>query len=129
MDYALDLGYDYVHIMQHDMQMLWWDESVIRCARDIFREYPKCVNISMLAQSRLLLLSDHLNYVKPKLSLLTRYGLTDSGLYDMTKWHALKMRFSDSETEHARKYLQEGLEVFCHPLPTVVQIPWPAVVH
>ena len=23
-------GYDYLHIMQDDMQMLWWDESVMR---------------------------------------------------------------------------------------------------
>jgi hypothetical protein len=128
MAYALDQKYDYVHIMQHDMQMLWWDESVIRHARDIFTEYQKCVNISTLAQSRLLLLSDHLDYLKPRLPLLTRYGLTDSGLYDMAKWHALGMRFSDSETEHALKYLQAGLKVFCHPLPTVAQIPWPAVV-
>jgi hypothetical protein len=125
---ALDQGYDYVHIMQHDMQMLWWDESVMRHAREIFAEYPECVNISMLIQSRLLLLSDQLDYLKPKLALLSRYGLTDSGLYDMTKWRAREMRFSDSETAHALKYLQEGLKVFCHPLPTVVQIPWPAVV-
>ena len=25
--YALQQGYDYLHIMQNDMQMLWWDEQ------------------------------------------------------------------------------------------------------
>jgi hypothetical protein len=110
------------------MQMLWWDESVIRRAQEIFSEHPKCVNISMLMQSRMLLLSDALDALKPKLFLLRKYGLTDSGLYDMAKWRARGMRFSDSETAHGLKYLKEGLQVFCHPRPTIVQIPWPAVV-
>jgi GT2 family glycosyltransferase len=38
MAHALEQGYDYVHIMQHDMQMLWWDESIMGRAREIFAE-------------------------------------------------------------------------------------------
>ena len=128
MVYALDQGHDYVHIMQHDMQMLWWDESVVRRAREIYAEYPECVNISMMSSSRLILLSDHAEFLKPKLMLLAKWGLTDTGLYDVGKWRAREMRFLDSETAHSRKYLGEGLKVFSHPLPTLVQIPWPAVV-
>jgi hypothetical protein len=128
MAHALEQGYDYVHIMQHDMQMLWWDESIMERAREIFAEYPECVNISMQVPSRTYRLSDLLDYVKPKLILLSRYGLTDTGLYDMAKWRARDMRFSDSETAHALKYLNQGLQVFIHPLPTVAPIPWPAVV-
>jgi glycosyltransferase involved in cell wall biosynthesis len=128
MTYALEQGYDYVHIMQHDMQMLWWDESIIRRAGEIFAEYPECVNISMQVPSVTLRLSDLLDYVKPKLIRLSRYGLTDTGLYDMAKWRARDMRFSDSETAHALKYLNQGLQVFIHPLPAVAPIPWPAVV-
>ena len=128
MVYALDHGYNYVHIMQHDMQMLWWDEVVMRRAREIFAEYPECVNIQMLIHYRLIQLSDNLDYLKPKLMFYTRYGLTDTGLYDMAKWRAQDMRFSDSEQAHAREYLQKGLRAFCHPLPTVAPIPWPAVV-
>lgn len=128
MAYVLERGYDYVHIMQHDMQMLWWDESVMRRAREIYEEYPECVNISMMSSSRLILLSDHPKFIKPKLMLLARWGLTDTGLYDIAKWRDRGMRFYDSETEHSRKYLSEGLKVFSHPLPTTVQIPWPVVV-
>ncbi|MGD0701328.1 MAG: glycosyltransferase family A protein [Trebonia sp.] len=128
MTYALEQGYDYVHIMQHDMQMLWWDDSIMRRAREIFAEYPECVNISMQVPSVTFRLSRLLDYVKPKLILLSRYGLTDTGLYDMAKWRARDMRFSDSETAHALKYLNQGLQVFIHPLPTVAPIPWPAVV-
>lgn len=128
MQYALERGYDYVHIMQHDMQLLWWDDSVMERARQIFAEFSECVNIQMMAYHRLFQLSDSMEYLKPKLMFLPRYGLTDTGLYDMVKWRARSMRFCNREQEHARKYAGEGLKVFCHPLPTVAPIPWPAVV-
>jgi hypothetical protein len=126
--YTLDHGYDYMHILQHDMQMLWWDQAVTSCAVEIFEEYPECVNIQTLINYRLLQLSDELECLKPKLMFYTKYGLTDTGLYDMAKWRAHGMRFGDTERAHARKYLQQGFRVFWHPLPTVAPIPWPAVV-
>jgi glycosyltransferase involved in cell wall biosynthesis len=128
MEYALDQGYSYVHIMQHDMQLLWWDDSVMRRAQELFTEFPECVNIQMLAYQWLNSFTDTYEYLKPRLMFLPRYGLTDTGLYDLTKWRARGMRFGDREQDHARKYRNEGLKVFCHPLPTVAPIPWPAVV-
>jgi hypothetical protein len=128
MEHALRGGYDYLHIMQHDMQLLWWDETVPQRASEIFAEYPECVNIPTQALPRHAGLSDGLEYVKPKLLLLQNYGLTDTGLYDLAKWRARDIRFCDSEGAHALKYWREGLRVFCHPLPTVAPIPWPAVV-
>ena len=128
MAYALEQDYDYVHIMQHDMQMLWWDESVVRRARQIFSEFPQCVNIQTMIPYQLMRVSENIEILKPKLMFLPRYGLTDTGLYDMAKWRNLSMRFSDREQDHAAKYLREGLQVICHPLPTVAPIPWPAVV-
>jgi hypothetical protein len=127
-DYALERGYDFLHIIQHDMQMVWWDDTVLARAEEIFAEYPECVNISMIAQSRDLKLSDGLSYVKPKLVQLSYYGLTDTGLYDLAKWRARGMRFGESEQAHAQQYRAEGLRVLCHPLPTIAFVPWPAVV-
>jgi hypothetical protein len=126
--HALGHGYDYLHIMQHDMQLLWWDETVLRRAREIFAEYPECVNIATIALQQNILLSGSLEYVKPKLVALRKYGLTDTGLYDLAKWRAHDMRFYDSESAHSQKYLAAGHRVFLHPLPTVAHIPWPAVV-
>jgi hypothetical protein len=127
--YALEREYDYLHILQNDMQMLWWDESVMHRARDIYAEYPECVNISMLALPFYsLVLGDAVEYVKPKLALMRDYGLTDTGLYDLAKWRKLDMRFLDSEKAHSAHYLSQGHRVFCHPLPTAAFIPWPAVV-
>jgi hypothetical protein len=128
MEYALRERYGYLHIMQHDMQLLWWDETVLRIARDIFAEYPECVNVQTQALPRLMNLSGNLEFVKPKLVVLKYYGLTDTGLYDLAKWRARDMRFGGSEAAHAIKYRREGLRAFCHPLPSVAPVPWPAVV-
>jgi hypothetical protein len=127
-DYALERGYDYLHIIQHDMQMIWWDSTVITRAAEIFAEYPQCVNIPTMALARDLALSGGLLYVKPKLVQLPYYGLTDTGLYDLTKWRARDMRFGHSEMAHGQRYRDEGLQVLCHPLPTMAFVPWPAVV-
>ena len=121
-DYALREGYDYLHIIQHDMQVVWWDESVLQRAREIYDEYPECVNICTLAPSRYTALGGNLEYVKPGLARLQNYGLTDTGLYDLSRWRRHEMRFLDSESAHSRKYLADGLHVFFHPLPTVAFI-------
>ena len=44
-EYALHNGYAYLHIIQHDMQLTWWDSTVIETAEKIFNKYPECVNI------------------------------------------------------------------------------------
>jgi hypothetical protein len=126
--YALHRGYEYLHIMQHDMQMVWWDDTIIARATEIFAEYPECVNIPTIALAGDLANSGGLEYLKPKLVSLSHYGLTDTGLYDLVKWRARDMRFGESETAHSQQYLKEGLRVICHPLPTVVFVPWPAVI-
>jgi hypothetical protein len=127
-DYALGRGYDYLHIIQHDMQMVWWDETIITRAEEIYAEYPECVNIATTALASDLALSGGLAYLKPKLVQFDQYGLTDTGLYDLAKWRARGMRFGDSEQAHGQQYRAEGLRVLCHPLPTIAFVPWPAVV-
>ena len=128
MEQALHQGYDYVHIMQHDMQLLWWDAAIPQLASEIFAEYPECVNVQTQALPRHFTLGEGLEHVKPKLVLMPYYGLTDTGLYDLAKWRARDLRFGHSEEAHALKYHREGLRAFCHPLPTVAPVPWPAVV-
>lgn len=126
--YAMEQGYDYLHIMQHDMQMLWWDESVMVRAREIYTEHPECVNIHTLAIIEHNKLTDEMEFIKPKLARLKHYGLTDTGIYDLTRWRSLGMRFDHSEAGHGLRYLSQGLSVICHPTPAVAFIPWPAVV-
>ena len=64
-----------------------------------------CKYFHVRATVLLSLLSGNLEYIKPNLAFLRDYGLTDTGLYDLERWRRLDMRFLDSETAHAQKYL------------------------
>jgi hypothetical protein len=129
-DHAMARRFDYLHLIQGDFQMLWWDRDLVARSGEIFAAHSRCVNISMRANSRDMTLSDDLtDPAGPDgVRMLRWYGLTDTGLYHLGRWRAWGMRFGPSEREHARRYLEEGLEVVCHPWPTDAPIPWPAVI-
>jgi hypothetical protein len=129
-DHAMAWQFDYLHLIQGDFQVLWWDRDLVARSEEIFAARSRCVNISMRANSRDLTLGDDLTDPPGPdgLRMLRWYGLTDTGLYHLGRWRAWDMRFGPSEREHARRYLDGGLEVVCHPWPTDVPIPWPAVV-
>ncbi len=126
--YAFEHGYGLLHIMQADMQMLWWDDSIVAKALGLFERYPECVNIHMTAIPRDRRLSEQVSIVEGPLVELPGYGLSDTGLYHLGRWRENEVRFLDSEQAHARHYRRGGLKVLCHPWPAVAQIPWPAVV-
>ena len=129
-DYAMTRQFDYLHLIQGDFQMLWWDRDLVMRSAEIFACHSRCVNISMRANLRDMTFGEDLtDPLGPDgLRALRWYGLTDTGLYHLGRWRAWGMRFGPSEREHARRYLDEGFEVVCHPWPADVPIPWPAVV-
>jgi hypothetical protein len=126
---ALREEFDYVHIIQGDMQVLWWDADVLARAAEIFAADPLCVNIytCMLPIDRAFDNSLTESTVD-KLPRIRDYGLADLGLYDMKRWKQLGVTFDNDEIEHGLRYLSKGFSVICHPWPTDAQIPWPAVV-
>ena len=129
-DHALARQADFLHLIQGDFQTLWWDSDVVAKSAEIFAAHPRCVNVLMRANSRDMTLGDDFADTPGPdgLRALRWYGLTDTGLYHLGRWRAWGMRFGPTEREHSRRYLGEGLEVVCHPWPTDVPIPWPAVV-
>lgn len=126
---AIREEFDYVHIVQGDMQVLWWDADVITRAAEIFASDPLCVNIytCTLPIDRAFDGSLEESSVD-KLPRIRGYGLADLGIYDLERWKKLSVSFDNDEIEHGRRYLSEGFSVICHPWPTDAQIPWPAVV-
>lgn len=124
---AIERGFDFIHLLQGDFQMLWWDADLIVRSSEIFDSHPACVNIQMQFLSRDKVLAEELAPSHDGLMKLARYGLTDTGLYHLGRWQARSMRFGPNEQGHARRYMAEGLEVICNPWPTDAPIPWPAV--
>lgn len=128
-DYALARDYDYVHILQSDMQLLWWGAEFMDQAASLYQEFPHCVNIHTMALSRDKALTDELAPTQREGTMSLRgFGLTDTGLYDLARWREREMTFHASERSHATHYAAQGLVVLCHPWPSDAQIPWPAVI-
>jgi hypothetical protein len=129
LDYAIGREFDLLHLMQGDFQLMWWDADLVARSMQIFDAHPRCVNIQLQIFSRDMQLTDEVESCGADgLTRLRKYGLTDSGLYHLGRWRAWDMRFGPSEQAHGERYLGDGLEVPCHPWPTDVPIPWPAVV-
>ena len=127
--YAVEHGFDLVHVVQGDMQTLFWDADVVEKALELFAGYPRCVNVYTVVMSRDKMLTDELaDSGTQGIYRLRQYGLTDTGIYHLGRWAAYQMSFIESETAHASKYLWAGFEVVCHPWPVDAPIPWPAVV-
>ncbi|MCU1495356.1 MAG: hypothetical protein JWO62_3120 [Acidimicrobiaceae bacterium] len=128
-EHATSRGYSFVHLLQGDFQMLWWDDDVVARAVELFESHPRCVNIQTLLMSKDKMLTDELvESTTSGVAKLRTYGLTDTGLYHLGRWQALGLSFDENEQAHARRYLDDGLEVLCHPWPTDAPIPWPAVI-
>lgn len=129
-EYAMARQFEYLHLIQGDFQMVWWDSDLVAKSAEIFAAHPRCANISTKAYSRDVTLAGNLVDTPGAdgLHALRWYGLTDTGLYHLGRWRAWGMEFGCTEGEHARRYLDEGLEVVCHSWPTDAPIPWPAVV-
>ncbi len=125
--YALERHYDLLHLVQADFQMLWWDGDVVAKSLELFEAHPNCVNIQTLLLSKDKLLANELaESTTPGVFKLRKYGLTDTGLYHLGRWETKGLRFDDDERVHAQRYLDDGMEVLCHPWPTDAPLPWPA---
>ena len=126
---AIQEQFDYVHLVQSDMQVLWWGDEVVDRAIEIFESDALCVNIFTCLLTSDRSLGNELEMSgSGKPPKLRNFGLTDTGLFDLDRWKKFGMSFADDEIDHAREYLSAGFSVYCHPWPTDAQIPWPAVV-
>lgn len=127
-EHALSRGFDLLHLLQGDFQLMWWDDDLVAESLRIYAAHPRCVNIQMQFLSHDRRLTDDLVPAGDGLTKLRKYGLTDTGLYHLGRWRAEMMEFGTSEQQHARRYLDEGHEVLCHPWPADAPVPWPAVI-
>ena len=127
-DRAASQGVRFVHLMQADMQLLWWDDDTMPFARSMLKRHPNCVNIQTVALSRDRWLAGEFA-VDPLTgdTVLTRYGLTDTGLFDLKRWREFGLEFENAEESHGTSALQAGVQVVVFPSPTEAQIPWPCV--
>jgi len=127
-DRAVVRAIRFVHLMQADTQLLWWDDDVVTCAGSLLDRHPSCVNVYTMAMSKDHWLADELAVdALTGDTVLTKYGLTDTGLFDLERWRQFGLQFANLEESHGFLALQAGIQVVVSPSPTEVPVPWPCV--
>jgi hypothetical protein len=128
-DRAAGGGFRYVHLLQGDMQCLWWDDDARAKLAEIYRRRPNCVNVHTRAfSSDRTLMGDLVVDPETGDTTIRRYGMTDTGMVDLRRWDEHGMAFLGSEEATAELAAGKGLEAVVSPWPTEVAVPWPAVV-
>jgi len=128
-EYAISHNFELLHLIQGDMQTLWWDAEVLQRSMELYDSHPQCVNIRTMLVSRDTLLTDDLVESTTKgVMKLRNYGLIDTGLYHLGRWRSHQLGFGKYELDHGRRYLDAGFEVLCLPWAMDAPIPWPAVI-
>ena len=126
---AEEQGFRFVHLLQGDMQVLWWDADARAKLTDLYRRHPNCVNVHTRAfSSDRSLMGDIVWDEAVGATVIPRYGVTDTGMFHLERWRSAGMRFTSSEEETADAALEKGLVTVVSPWPTEVPVPWPAVV-
>ena len=126
---AEERGFPFVHLLQGDLQVLWWDADARAKLAELYRRHPNCVNVHTLAlSSDRSLMGDVVRDPASGDTVIARYGMTDTGVFDLARWRAAGMRFTSSEESTAALALDKGLVALVSPWPTEMPVPWPAVV-
>lgn len=128
-DTAEQRGFRFVHLLQGDMQVLWWDADARGKLAELYRRHPNCVNVHTRAfSSDRALMGDIAWDEAIGATVIPHYGVTDTGVFHLGRWRSAGMRFLSSEEETAAAALDKGLVTVVSPWPTEVPVPWPAVV-
>ena len=128
-EYAISMDYQLVHLVQGDMQTLWWDSDIVHKALALYEAHPKCVNIlTMLLPRDNLLMEDVVESGTAGILKVRNYGLIDTGLYHLGRWQEWQVSFGKAERDHGKRYLDAAFEVLCHPWPADAPVPWPPVI-
>jgi hypothetical protein len=120
-------GYRYVHLLQGDMQMMWWDGDLRAMLGRVYDSRPDCVNIYTRALSSDDYMMQHA-VSDGEVFVIGNYGMTDTGLYDLDRWARARVEFQGSEEDVAATAIKKGLVTVVSPWPTDIAVPWPAVV-
>lgn len=132
-EYASQNGYDYINILQDDLQCMWYDESFAENIEKQFNYSDKVLSICSIFQKRVLKyrMSSRMELI-PKIEsyLLKPYAITDIAIVHINRFNKLGIRFSDHNSENDfNKYLYLlGFKTMVPKNPLFAWIPWPATI-
>lgn len=134
LDFAERNGFDFVNLIQSDMQVFFWDDSSVRTAIEIFARRPEKTgqfvsNIFTQMPQR----GKRLDYFSiwspdPIRGYLSCPGQSDVGIFKVQDFRKTRGEFTASEKANSTLVAKAGGHVVLHPKPFLSPIPFPLTV-
>jgi hypothetical protein len=141
-NYALklckDSNYDYLNIIQNDMQLLFWNNNLIQLIDELFKKNKNTLQIITgfrfkgVGQNIYKQLSNkkkiYLKTLKKRKNIFysDSYGIADWGIINLNRAYKSKLFFEKNETYMSSEYRKRGFVNLYIPTPFVGVLPWPA---
>jgi len=138
--FSLNNKYDYLNIIQNDMQLLFWNKRLISLIDELFSKNKNSFHIftgfprkgstadfydrNDLSKRQLYLET----LKKKKYIFFHKHGIGDWGVLNLKRVKKINFSFEKNENFMSNKYKIRGFETLLLPTPFVVVIPWPAVI-
>jgi hypothetical protein len=134
LDYAERNGFDFVNLIQSDMQVFFWDDGFVSTATEIFTAQPQKTgqfvsNIFTQIPQR----GKRLDYFSiwspdPIPGYLSCPGESDVGIFKVQDFRKRRGEFTATEKANSALVANAGGHVVLHPKPFLAPIPFPLTV-
>ena len=134
LDYAERNGFDFVNLIQSDMQVFFWDDAFVGTATKIFATRPQKIpqfvsNIFTQIPQR----GKRFDYFSiwspsPIPGYLSCPGESDVGIFKIQDFRKRRGEFTATEKENSKLVANGGGHVVLHPKPFLAPIPFPLTV-
>jgi len=131
-------NYDYLNIIQNDMQLLFWNNNLINLLDELFKKnrnimqifsgFPRKGSDPKFYKNNLDNKKEiYLNSIKKKKKIFYKnYGIDDWGIIDLNRARNANLIFNCDETHMSTEYYKRGFVTLLCPTPYIGVIPWPA---
>ncbi len=133
-------NYDYLNIIQNDMQLLFWNYNLVNLIEELFKKNKNTIQIfsgfprkgshpSFYKKSSCNKKEIYLKSIKKKkLIYYTDYGIGDWGIIDLNRARNINLIFKKDESSMSTEYYKRGFVSLYCPTPYIAVIPWPTTV-
>lgn len=138
LSFAKKNNYNYLNIVQNDMQLLFWNNNLVKLIEELFEKNTNTIQINTGFPRK----GSHPNFYKSSLNnfkeiyldsikkkkniFYTNNGIGDWGIIDLSRAYEANLLFEKNETFMSAEYYKRAfVSLFC-PVPYIGVLPWPA---
>jgi len=127
-------GFQYLNLIQSDIQLLWWDQEIIAHYIMIFENFKNSIQVYTGFPKRGtnpgVYKTDLRDYkiLQGNVVIHFQVGLSDWGFFDLDRWSARDLSWSGTEESMSADAHKKGIVSPLSRIPCAADIPWPAVI-